>query len=86
MISGYTDLNARLNQPFKFLKNYYDDAYSLCWLNSTTWKSGEIRNSDTDNKILNIAYLLQFQRHQWNDQARTKAVDVIRSAARDKVN
>lgn len=74
MISAYTDLSAKPQYPFIFLRNYYEPEYLKSWLDSFDWHSAMGMTDDIDNKIMNIGCLLQYQRDTWNDSKAGEAI------------
>jgi hypothetical protein len=86
MISAYTDLGMRPKYPFIFLKKYYDIDFIRLWLDSIDWHQAFPHTLDIDNKIMNIACLLQFQRDFWSDEGAGNAIEYLKCYLRNKIN
>lgn len=87
MISAYTDLHARPKYEFKFLREYYDTSFLKKWLDEVDWDVDVFSyESDVDNKIMNIACLLQYQRDKFDDADASQAISYIKKYLRTKIN
>jgi hypothetical protein len=86
MISAYTHLNERPKYQFVFLEKFYDIAYIKKWLDSYEWQSFQLCESDIDNKIMNIACLLQYQRDTWKDERASIAIEYLKEYLIKKIN
>ena len=86
LINGYTDLGMRPKYPFTFLKSYYKSGFIQEWLDGFNWQSASIGLNDIDNKIMNIACMLQFQRDIWNDADASIALKKLKSYLRKVLN
>jgi hypothetical protein len=86
MISAYTDLGFRPKYQFTFLKRYYAPGAIEDWLDQFDWCSASIGNEDVDNKIMNIGCLLQFQRDSWSDNEAGRALELLKTYLKSKIN
>ncbi|MFC1695075.1 hypothetical protein ACFL1C_02935 [Pseudomonadota bacterium] len=86
MISAYTALGEVPRTPFGFLEQYYDINRTRNWLDACDWSSSIGHEDDIDNKIMNIACLMQYQRDQWDDEKAAKAVDFFQDYLLEKIN
>lgn len=86
MISAYTDLNRKPARPFHFLNEYYDLDFLDHWFSENEHCFQGDMNNDFDNKIMNIACLLQYQRDTWIDDMAGRAVKYIQQKLIERIN
>lgn len=86
MISAYTDLGGRPRHRFRFLEPYCDLPRMKAWLDQSDWDTSFAYEDDTDNKIMNIGSLLQYQRDAWGDSRAGEAVSFLQDYLKERVN
>jgi hypothetical protein len=86
MISAYTALGAKPPYRFAFLDEYKDMKTLHGWLSSHRWQQPLADGDDIDNKIMNIACLLQYDRDFFDDRKAGEAVRFISDYLIDRVD
>lgn len=86
MISAYTQLGAKPAYPFGFLKPFYDLTFLDGFLRENEKFFIGRMDNDFDNKLMNIASLLQYQRDFWADKSAGDAIRHIQKFLLDRLN
>ena len=86
LINVFIALGIRPQYPFNFLGNYYDTTFLKAWLDEQNWLGKFSHSTDIDNKLMNIAVALQYQRDFWQDEKAGKAVSFIQTYLLSKIN
>lgn len=86
LISVYGALGEKPQYPFYFLEKYYDITFLKNWLDEQDWHGKFTNENDIDNKIMNIAATLQYQRDFWQDKKAAQAIAFIQEYLLGKIN
>jgi hypothetical protein len=86
LIIAYTDLGHLPRYPFLFLDKYCENGFLEDWLDDQDWDSFSLGEGDIDNKVMNIAALLQFERDNRGDQAAGQALASLKTYLLKKIN
>ena len=86
LINVYIALDSRPKYPFYFLEKYYDINNLKLWLDDQNWLGKFSTANDIDNKIMNIAVALQYQRDFWQDEKAGEAASFIQTYLLSKIN
>ncbi len=75
LITAYAALDQLPQHRFAFLDAFKSPGRIDEWLDSVDWSSPSLMRSDIDNKVMNVACALQFERDYHNDIAARCAVE-----------
>jgi len=80
-LNAYNALGLKPKYELNYIKNFYKEDKI-----SSILKFDNIMNNDSDNLIINIASLLQFQRDLFHDSAASSAIDFLKNELIAKYN
>jgi hypothetical protein len=86
MIAGYTALDSKPKHKISYVEKYYDKSYLYSWLDSFDWSIFIDHMIDIDNKIMNIAVILQYNRDFFEDIEARQAMNNLYDYLDSKVN
>lgn len=86
MIAGYTALASKPKHKISYVEKYYDKSYLYSWLNSYDWSAFFDHSNDVDNKIMNIAVIMQYNRDFFEDIEASQALNNLFDYLDSKVN
>lgn len=86
LINVYIALDVRPKYPFYFLEIYYDINTLNLFLDEQNWLGKFTHSDDIDNKLMNIAVALQYQRDYWQDSKAGNAVSFIQTYLLSRIN
>ncbi len=86
MIAGYAALNSKPKYKISYVEKYYDKSYLYSWLNSFDWNSFFDHKNDADNKIMNIASIMQYNRDFFEDIEANRAMNNLYDYLDTKIN
>lgn len=86
IINVFIALDEKPKYQFNFLKKYYDLEFTKDWLDSIDWLNSFSDENDIDNKLMNIAIALQYQRDFFSDQIAGNTVKFIQNYLISKIN
>jgi len=86
LTNSFAALGDKPQHLFYFLRDYYDKNILVSWLDNQNWLGKFSHENDIDNKIMNIAAMLQYQRDFWQDEKAGRAISFIQSYLKEKIN
>jgi hypothetical protein len=86
MIAGYTALFSKPKYKISYVEKYYDKSYLHSWLDSFNWNGFFDHSNDVDNKIMNIAVIMQYNRDFFEDVDASKAINNLFDYLDSKIN
>ncbi len=86
LVNVYIALGCRPKHPFYFLEKYYDEVYLKRWLDEQDWRGKIGLTTDIDNRVMNIATALHYQRDFWGDERAAGAIRFMQGYLLDKIN
>lgn len=86
MIAGYTALGLKPKYKISYVEKYYDKSYLYSWLDSFDWNDFFDHSNDVDNKIMNIAVIMQYNRDFFDDMEAREAMNNLYDYLDSKVN
>lgn len=86
LIAAYRVLDHIPPHPFHFLEPYSDRKKIREWLDQHVWESTPEHANDIDNKIMNVACMLQFERDFRSNKKAELAVQAIKDYLLEKQN
>lgn len=86
MIAGYTALGSKPKYKISYVEKYYDKSYLYSWLGSFDWNGFFDHSNDVDNKIMNIAVIMQYNRDFFDDMEAREAMNNLYDYLDSKVN
>ena len=87
MNSAYSDLGTKPHFSYEFLQKYYDINFLQEWLDSVDWASDSFSHeNDIDNKIMNVACLMQYQRDAYQDEKARNSLEFLKDHLKRKIN
>ena len=67
IIAAYAALGAKPKYKISYVEKYYDKSYLYSWLDCFDWNGFFDHSNDVDNKIMNIAVIMQYNREFFDD-------------------
>lgn len=86
IIAGYTALGSKPKYKISYVEKYYDKSYLYTWLDSFDWNGFFDHGNDVDNKIMNIAVLMQYNRDFFDDIEARESLNNLYDYLDSKVN
>ena len=85
-MAAYAALGYVPKYPFRYLHKFKAGEKIRQWLDEQDWKGELSHTNDIDNKIMNIACALQYERDFRNDSIAGEAVEIIQEYLMEKRN
>ena len=83
IIAGYTALGSKPKYRISYVEKYYDKSYLYSWLDSFDFFD---HSNDLDNKIMNIAVIMQYNRDFFDDMEARESLNNLYDYLDSKVN
>ena len=84
LITCYNYLNEKPPHQFQYIKKYYNKDFLIDFLDKLEFE--KIMLTDSDNAIMNLGGLLQYQRDFFNDTFAAEALDILFTQLEKKIN
>ena len=86
IIAAYTAIGSKPKYKVKYVEKYYDKSHLYSWLDSFDWNGFFDHSNDVDNKIMNIAVIMQFNRDFFEDIEARQALNNLYDYLDSKIN